>query len=136
MIRMLDPEELEDLPVPYAPEQREGDDANAGGTVPQWPPSMGQALSTGDVAAVGRAGEGQSGHAAALGSVGSGAEEYGHYANMLVPGIYAAQSTKRQTWTTEEDERLRDLVHRIGARKWGVIATYFRNRNAKQCHQR
>ena len=43
---------------------------------------------------------------------------------------------KRHTWTGEEDRRLKELVKTVGPRKWGVIATHFKNRNAKQCHQR
>ncbi|GAB5036329.1 myb-like dna-binding domain containing partial [Nannochloropsis oceanica] len=43
---------------------------------------------------------------------------------------------KRHTWTTEEDRRLKELVHTVGPKKWGIISTHFNNRNAKQCHQR
>jgi hypothetical protein len=43
---------------------------------------------------------------------------------------------KRHTWTAEEDRRLRDLVDHYGPRKWATISTNFKNRNAKQCHQR
>lgn len=43
---------------------------------------------------------------------------------------------KRHTWTGEEDRRLKELVRTVGPRKWGIISTHFKNRNAKQCHQR
>merc|ERR1711988_460204 len=43
---------------------------------------------------------------------------------------------KKHPWTDEEDEKLRVLVTRYGARDWGKIAANLSHRNGKQCHQR
>jgi len=48
----------------------------------------------------------------------------------------ATALSKKRPWKPEEDEYLRALVHRQGARDWGQIAEHFENRNGKQCHQR
>lgn len=61
-------------------------------------------------------------------------DEEGGY--VLMARARSGGSGKRHTWSAEEDQRLRDLVRHFGPRKWGIISTHFRNRNAKQCHQR
>jgi hypothetical protein len=43
---------------------------------------------------------------------------------------------KKRPWCSEEDEHLRLLVQKYGARDWGKIAGLLHNRNGKQCHQR
>lgn len=44
--------------------------------------------------------------------------------------------TARRKFTIEEDERLRELVNKYGARRWRTIAQYMPGRSAKQCRDR
>lgn len=44
--------------------------------------------------------------------------------------------TSRKKFTAEEDERLRELVQRKGAKKWNVIASYMPGRTGRQCRDR
>ena len=39
-------------------------------------------------------------------------------------------------WTTTEDERLKELVRTLGAKKWAAIAQQLPGRIAKQCRER
>lgn len=46
------------------------------------------------------------------------------------------KATPRKKFTEEEDERLRELVQKKGARKWNVIASYMPGRTGRQCRDR
>ncbi|XP_043232198.1 myb-related protein B-like isoform X2 [Amphibalanus amphitrite] len=39
-------------------------------------------------------------------------------------------------WTKEEDDRVVELVHQYGAKKWSVIASHLKGRIGKQCRER
>nr|XP_020480924.1 transcriptional activator Myb-like [Monopterus albus] len=39
-------------------------------------------------------------------------------------------------WTQEEDNRLIELVHKYGMKRWSLIAKHLRSRNGKQCRER
>ncbi|XP_040912190.1 myb-related protein A-like [Toxotes jaculatrix] len=39
-------------------------------------------------------------------------------------------------WTREEDERVIELVHRYGVKRWSLIAKHLHSRNGKQCRER
>jgi len=42
----------------------------------------------------------------------------------------------RRTWSTAEDERLRQIVAKYGARQWALIATHMGSRKDWQCRER
>ncbi|KAG8441978.1 hypothetical protein GDO86_010960 [Hymenochirus boettgeri] len=39
-------------------------------------------------------------------------------------------------WTKEEDQRVIELVHKYGPKKWSIIAKYLKGRIGKQCRER
>ena len=39
-------------------------------------------------------------------------------------------------WTKEEDEKVIDLVQKLGAKRWSVIASHLQGRIGKQCRER
>ncbi|XP_040002089.1 transcriptional activator Myb-like [Xiphias gladius] len=39
-------------------------------------------------------------------------------------------------WTQKEDERVTELVHRYGVKRWSLIAKHLLSRNGKQCRER
>ncbi|XP_070774757.1 transcriptional activator Myb-like [Enoplosus armatus] len=39
-------------------------------------------------------------------------------------------------WTQEEDERVIELVHKYGMKRWSLIAKHLHSRNGKQCRER
>ncbi|XP_044075509.1 myb-related protein B-like isoform X2 [Siniperca chuatsi] len=39
-------------------------------------------------------------------------------------------------WTQEEDERVIELVHKYGVKRWSLIAKHLHSRNGKQCRER
>ncbi|KAK3265018.1 hypothetical protein CYMTET_26273 [Cymbomonas tetramitiformis] len=43
---------------------------------------------------------------------------------------------RQTTWTTEEDETLRDLVEKHGCKKWSLIASKMPSKASKQCRRR
>ncbi|ETW04887.1 hypothetical protein H310_03995 [Aphanomyces invadans] len=45
-------------------------------------------------------------------------------------------SNEKQPWNAAEDERMVNLIHKYGAGKWAVIASYLPGRNGKQCRER
>ncbi|ETV86622.1 hypothetical protein H257_01757 [Aphanomyces astaci] len=42
----------------------------------------------------------------------------------------------KQAWSAAEDDRMVKLIHKYGAGKWAVIASYLPGRNGKQCRER
>ncbi|KAL7686238.1 putative Homeobox-like domain superfamily, myb-like transcription factor [Plasmopara halstedii] len=43
---------------------------------------------------------------------------------------------RRSSWTPEEDEKLKKLVHQLGSCNWSEIALAFPSRNRKRCRER
>jgi hypothetical protein len=43
---------------------------------------------------------------------------------------------KKRWWTTEEDEKLKNLVDQFGAKNWKRIASFFEERTDVQCLHR
>lgn len=43
---------------------------------------------------------------------------------------------RRSSWTPQEDDKLRKLVHQLGGRNWSEISTYFPSRDRKRCRER
>ena len=48
----------------------------------------------------------------------------------------ASNKIKKFRWTQEEDDRLKKIVDKKGAKNWERIAKYIPGRNAKQCRER
>lgn len=45
-------------------------------------------------------------------------------------------SPRRSSWTSQEDDKLRKLVHQLGPSKWSEIAKQFPLRDRKRCRER
>lgn len=53
---------------------------------------------------------------------------------MILPN--KEKKIRRQKFTAEEDEILKNLVDQFGKSDWGTIAQHFQNRTARQCRDR
>ena len=47
-----------------------------------------------------------------------------------------SNKTVKRPWTKEEDDTVRELVAKYGAKKWSLIAGYLPDREGKQCRER
>ena len=56
-------------------------------------------------------------------------------ASHIVP-ILDGGKKYRKVFSPHEDEQLAELVERMGAKNWDVIASYIPNRTARQCRER
>lgn len=55
-----------------------------------------------------------------------------HWRNVLNPTVVKGKGS----WTTEEDEKLKDLVEKYGQTKWSYIGKFLPGRIGKQCRER
>lgn len=53
-----------------------------------------------------------------------------------MPTDSSGREIKLGAWTVEEDEKLAQLVHELGARHWSKIAEKMPGRRGKQCRER
>jgi hypothetical protein len=63
-----------------------------------------------------------------------------HYTNGMFPGQLHPrlhdQSLRKNKWTSEEDDQLRDAVRSFGTDSWSRVASLVPGRTGKQCRER
>ncbi len=54
-----------------------------------------------------------------------------------IPGVKAyKQRLRNKKWTEEEDNKMIELVQKLGTKKWSIVGGYLINRTGKQCRER